>query len=473
MEGRTVPAHDARPGVPTAPAGSDARAGLATPPAAAARPADRTGPAQKAPPVPDLEAAFGMRAYLSSTPGIGGRLRTEPEDFQVIEMGAGPPRVEDGTYAAARIRLRNWETNRFAGKAAKELHIKRGQVAFAGMKDKRAVTEQWFTFRCPADRITALERLQDVDVLETYPTRKAHHAGAHAGNRFILRVRDHHAQPEAVEETLTQIRATGGVPNFFGPQRFGAAFRPVTHLVGAAIVAGDLEEAVRLYLGNPVETEQKEAFEARKVYEETRDPEAALAVYPHRLDPERAMLSRLRKRPDDWRYALQALPHNLLQLFVHSHQSWIFNHVISARVEAGLGLNTAHVGDEVIGTEEDGTRTHTVSARNKERVQRELDRGRAVLTAPLVGYTYRPIGGAPGEVEAKVLEELGIDPTDFTCPELPQVASDGRRRGILQPVQELDVTWVDRDPVFSFDLGRGAYATVVMREFMKGAVADF
>lgn len=417
-----------------------------------------------------LEARFGIRQSLTTGSGIGGRLRAEPEDFQVIETGPGPRRVDEGPYTAARIRLRNWETNRFAGKAARELRIRPGQVAFAGMKDKRAVTEQWFTFKCPADRLPDVERLQDVTLIEHYPTPKAHYAGAHTGNRFILRVRDHHADAETLAPALAAIQQAGGVPNFFGPQRFGGSFRPITHLVGRAIVAGDLEEAVRLYLGNPVAGEREEAYSARKVYEETRDPEAALEVFPRHLDPERSMLTRLQKRPDDWRGALTALPHNLLQLFVHSHQSLIFNHTLSARIEAGLGLNTAHIGDEVMGVEEDGTVTHTVDAPNQARVQRELDLGRAVLTAPLVGYGYRPIGGAPGEVEAKVIEALHIDPEAFKCPELPQVASDGRRRGVLQPVQDFDVTWVEGDPVFSFTLGRGAYATVVMREFMKAEV---
>ena len=82
-------------------------------------------------PGPD-EQAIGLRTYLTDTTGIGGRLRTEPEDFRVIELGDGPkPTPDDGTYAAARVELRNWETNRFAGKAANLLGIKRGQVAFA------------------------------------------------------------------------------------------------------------------------------------------------------------------------------------------------------------------------------------------------------------------------------------------------------------------------------------------------------
>ncbi|HJQ92677.1 MAG TPA: tRNA pseudouridine(13) synthase TruD, partial [Candidatus Thermoplasmatota archaeon] len=63
---------------------------------------------------PAEEQTLGLRSYLTDTPGIGGRLRHEPEDFVVVELGEGPPRVDEGAHAAFRVRLKNWETNRFA-----------------------------------------------------------------------------------------------------------------------------------------------------------------------------------------------------------------------------------------------------------------------------------------------------------------------------------------------------------------------
>src|SRR5688500_3122363 len=103
------------------------------------------------------EQALGLASYLTVTPGIGGRLRTEPEDFVVVELGDGPPRVDEGAHAAFRVRLRNWETNRFSGAVAQRLGIHREQVGFAGMKDKRAVTEQWFTAKAPVAALSALQ----------------------------------------------------------------------------------------------------------------------------------------------------------------------------------------------------------------------------------------------------------------------------------------------------------------------------
>ena len=88
-------------------------------------------------------------------------------------------------------------TNRFAMQAAKALGIPREHVAFAGMKDKRAVTEQWFTFKAPVAAVAGLDSLADVKVLQSYATRKAHFTGAHEGNRFVLRVRGSSATMEA------------------------------------------------------------------------------------------------------------------------------------------------------------------------------------------------------------------------------------------------------------------------------------
>ncbi|MEA3165344.1 MAG: tRNA pseudouridine13 synthase, partial [Thermoplasmata archaeon] len=127
----------------------------------------------------------------------------------------------------------------------------------------------------------------------------------------------------------------------------------------------------------------------------------------------------------------------------------------------------------VMGIDDDGVRVHKVSAFNQSRVQRELDLGRSTLTAPLIGLTTPLATGEPGEVEQQVLDALRIEPADFRVRELPEVASDGRRRGILQPVRGLDVTWAEGDPVFAFALGKGSYATVVLREFMKAAIADY
>ncbi len=418
---------------------------------------------------PALEQELGLARYLTETPGTGGVLRGEPEDFVVIELGDGP-KPGDGPFTGARIRLRNWETNRFVGIAANRLNLRRNFVAFAGMKDKRAVTEQWFTFKCREEKLAALA-LDDVEILETRRTNRAYYQGAHDGNRFVLRIRDHNGTDPA--PTLDTIREHGGVPHFFGPQRFGSGVRPITHRMGKAILDGDLEEAVRLYCGAPYPGEREDTRAARQVFEETRDPAKALQGLPPNLDLERGILERLVEHPGEWRRALAALPRNLRTLFIHAHQSLLFNHIVSARIEADLGLNTAHVGDRVMAREDDGTQTTLVTAFNQARVQEELDAGRAVVTGLLPGLDTPLSEGTPGDIEREVLDRFEVDLRAFRCSQMPDVASQGRRRGLLQHVDDLALESVDGDPVVSFSLGRGSYATVVMREVMKADISAY
>jgi len=99
-----------------------------------------------------------------------------------------------------------------------------------------------------------------------------------------------------------------------------------------------------------------------------------------------------------------------------------------------------------MGVDEDGTKVHAVTAFNQARVQRELDLGRATLTAPLVGLTCQMASGVPGEVEQQVLDLEEVHPADFRVRELPEIASDGRGGGILQPVRDLPSPGPDRRP---------------------------
>jgi tRNA pseudouridine13 synthase len=103
-----------------------------------------------------------------------------------------------------------------------------------------------------------------------------------------------------------------------------------------------------------------------------------------------------------------------------------------------------------------------VTAERVEVVARHCRRGRAFVTAPLVGTDTEPAGGEPGEIERRVLDDLGLAPADFDLP--GEFGSRGTRRAALVRT-ELSVT--GESPTFSFALPRGAYATVLLREYLK------
>jgi tRNA pseudouridine13 synthase len=445
-----------------------------------------------------VERTVGMDYYVTDSPGVGGRLRETPEDFQVRELEAveaEPVDAETGAYphVLARVRLRGWDTNDFAGALSDRLGISRERVSWAGTKDKHAVTTQLFSVsKVDPDALRAID-LDGADLDLVGRTGRPVLFGDLAGNAFEVTVRDP-AHPERVDAVTADLRAfadpdadandasgdrsngsdaTVGVPNYFGQQRFGSK-RPVTHEIGLAIARGDWKGAVLAYVGNPSEREPESTQEARRYAEETEDWEGALDRLPHRLGYERSMVHRLTEgddSPEDFRHALEAVPSNLQTLFVNAAQSYAFNRVLSERLERGLPFHEPVAGDVVCFADADAPdglalpdtdRTQRVTESRLRTVRRHCERGRAFVTAPLVGTETDLADGTPGEIERSVLDELGLSPGDFDRPE--EFHSAGTRRAVMV---RTDLA-IDRDPLsVSFALPKGSYATVVLREYLQ------
>jgi tRNA pseudouridine13 synthase len=458
-------------------------------------------------PAGSRERLAGMEVFLTGTPPLRGRLRVRAEDFIVDEEGPEPPRDEKGRAVAVRVRLVNWEHNHFIRDACRRLHLPRRNVGFAGTKDKRAVTTQWLTFFAEMPEAALVERLSSmprVEVLAHHRTAKSLHLGQHLGNRFRILVRDVPGNAEDVRAnlgaTLDEIRAAGGFPNFFGIQRFGAV-RPVTHHVGRALLTGDLEEAILTYVTAPSAAENPELNATREEIRENRDWKQALRVLPIELKFERAMAERLALDPHDPLKAIRQLPANLLLLFVHAYQSYLFNRILSERIRRGLPLGEPLEGDLVL------PMTHgepiadrdpiLVTSANIDKVKRQVEKDRASVTAPLIGYDTPMAQGEPGEIEAKILAESGIPVEAYRMQHLVESASRGLRRAILTRARDLEAVVHEALPdacrrsespdaraaedeapeaaptpgtVFAelrFGLPRGAYATTLLREILK------
>ena len=422
-----------------------------------------------------LERELGMEQYLTEADGIGGRLKAFPEDFVVEEVPlAFPPPAAEGKYTIAALRVRNWETNRLMGELARRFDVPRETLFFAGTKDKRAVTTQYVSIRAPEAAVRALD-LKDVEVLETRRVDRAPKIGELVGNRFVIRVRGHQGSPA---KALATLEEAGGFPNYFGVQRFGV-LRPVTHVVGQAILEGDLEEAVRLYVGNPSPDEPEESRLARAAYE--TEGVAAFPRFPRHLQFERDMMAHLSQRPGDFEGALLRLPRNLVTMFVYAAQSIAFNRIVARRLEMGLGLNEPVEGDVVFGVDADGTpekeRPHKVTTRNLARVRKLCEERRALVTGVLFGAEVPLAEGVPGELEARVVEEMGWAREHFLVPHLPEVASAGTRRELLAPLGPVRMEeGADAHGPYlelAFFLLKGSYATCLLREVMKSPAAAF
>jgi tRNA pseudouridine13 synthase len=159
--------------------------------------------------------------YALGTPVATGCLRVSPADFVVEEqLGFAP----DGGVAHILLSVEKTDANTlYVGRAlARFAGVRAADVGFAGLKDRRAVARQWFSVpagRSPEEWL-AFEG-QGFRVLEAKPHSRKLKRGALAGNRFRIAVRDLAGDVESLPPRLERL-AAGGVPNYFGPQRFGS-----------------------------------------------------------------------------------------------------------------------------------------------------------------------------------------------------------------------------------------------------------
>lgn len=429
--------------------------------------------------VPEIEKKIGISLYSTNTKGTGGQLRQEVEDFIVREI-TNREEGKEGKYLVLEVTKRDWDTHHLTRTLAKVLQMSQKRIGVAGTKDKRALTTQKISiFDIDASEVEHVH-LKDVELKVLGRSRKSIELGDLWGNDFIITIRDVASSPEEtkklLDKTTGEILAQGGVPNLFGIQRFGS-IRPVTQLVGKAIVEGDFEKAALLYIAEPFPDESDDTKKARQLIKETRDFKEGLKTYPLRLGHERAMMNHLIANPNDYAGAFLVLPKNLYKMFVHGYQSYIYNIILCRRIEDGLSLNQVVEGDIVCFRNDagfpDSSKTEKVTAETVAAVNRLIKRNRAFITAPLPGYNTEFASGIPGEIEQEVLQELRVPLEGFNIEEIPEMSSKGTRREILLQVQPKFEVSADElnagksKAVLEFMLPKGSYATTVLREYIK------
>jgi len=433
-----------------------------------------------------------MEVYATKTEGVGGAIKEAVEDFVVEEVlvdgskasvdGAVPSRVIGSSSQRQRFVLcvlvkRNWDTMIATRNVAKSLAVEPAKVQYAGIKDARAVTAQFITVEGLSMEDVAKADVRDVKVTPVGYVREALSLFYLLGNHFTITIKhpalSEAATKERIEQTIQELTTLGGIPNFFGHQRFGTT-RPITHLVGKALTQGRFEEAAMLFLAKPSPYEHPESRRARQQLWEMHDFKCAVENYPKQLRFERQMLMHLAENPADYVGAFRRLPPKLQALFVQAQQSYLFNRFLSGRMKQGLPLNRAVEGDFVVAVERSGlpltTMAKTVTAQTLEATNASIAAGKLRVALPLVGAKQKLSGGAMGEIEAEILEEEGVGLEAGWLNELSRAGGKGGLRTALTPVKDFQLQHASSESVgVSFMLLRGCYATVLLREIIKPA----
>lgn len=395
-------------------------------------------------------------AYLTADlAGTGGVLRERYEDFQVEEVPLYSP-CGEGEHVYFRVRKTGIPTFEAVRRIAEALGVKEREIAYAGLKDARAITTQWMSVHGQdVERIATLEvRGVTIDGVTRHGNKLK--VGHLRGNRFLLRVRraDPAAFPRA--EAILDLLVRRGAPNYFGEQRFGA--REEGWLCGEAILRRDHDLFVQRLLGGPTEKDRDPLLrEARRLFNEGKVQEAYDAM-PTRLRTEKKALHALLRFGTSER-AYFSIPLRMRQMLVSAYQSWIFNRLVERRLQ---GIDRLQEGDLAY-LHRNGAVFPVVDL---AREQPRCEAFEISPSGPIFGTEVPLAEGEPGRLEREMLAETGLRQEEYEIG--GGLSLRGMRRSLRIPLREVVL---EREGEGSyrveFFLPAGCFATSVMREIMK------
>jgi len=410
------------------------------------------------------------RFLTESVRGTGGAIRAELEDFCVEEIPLSLPEGI-GEHLYLLVEKRGIPTLEALRGLCGILGMDEKDAGYAGMKDARAVTRQWMSFRSAAPGAEsrlgtpAGKMLAGVKILKMKRGRSKLRRGDLRGNRFDIRIRGPHSGAADCAREALRILSVRGVPNAFGPQRFGV--RGNSAEVGRALALGNWGRAVECLLGHSLEGDRGDAGQKGQ----SRADEAARRF----LDGDLAGARRL--YPENWRAeqrvlavmidgappekALGVISRRERALFASAFQGAVFNACLERRMAGGTHADIL-AGEVVINHRSEKIRRVGEPAKEKA----ALAAFEISPAGPLIGEKMLEARGVPSEIEARVFRAFGVAP-DSVGGGLSRMGARGGRRPYRAGLNLLGVAEEAGDLRLRFELPSGAYATEVLREVMK------
>jgi tRNA pseudouridine13 synthase len=396
---------------------------------------------------------------------VNGVIKQQPEDFIVEEIPLYQPSGE-GTHIYALIEKTQLSTHDAIARIAAAIDVRRVDVGYAGRKDAQAITRQWISIEhVDPDKLAKMERSQ-IKVLKVCRHGNKLKVGHLSGNKFILRMRNLSLPVKKAEQlayTIMEVLIRRGVPNYFGPQRFGG--RGNSGQLGWMLIENNTQEFCRLFLGDPDNEIDKRLIEARTFFEQARYQEA-LDCWPRSFHDHRRMLTGLVKSGGNFKRACRDVPDAFKSLLVSAWQSEIFNEVLAARMP---NIDTILVGDMAM-KHDNGACFHV---ENAETEQPRCERFEISPTGPLYGMRMTPLTGEAGVIENPILAARNLTEDHFR--RIKNFGARGGRRALrFMPRDVIIKSGADNRGEYlelSLTLDSGCYATTLLREITKTDIA--
>ncbi len=398
---------------------------------------------------------MAMYGYLTADiPGIGGTIKETPGDFLVEELPLYSPEGS-GEHTFTLIEKCGITTLEAIRRFSKALELADREIGYAGMKDARGATRQTLSIpRTPPERLLDLD-LPGIKVISAKRHRNKLKLGHLSGNFFRIRIRGVNTNASTQATRVLAILQERGVPNYFGPQRYGGQGN--SHLIGRAMLRRDYREAVDALMGDPDKVRDEQWQAAIEAYR-SGDITASMSLLPGHCRTEREVLQRLAKRPEAWEKAFQVVHPRLKVLYLSAFQSFLFDKLLNERL---AGFDRVMLGDvawkhvngacfivENEGLENERARSFEISP-----------------SGPLFGCKMKLPESRPLAMEQAVLNAEGLTPADLDLP--GGLRLEGERRPLRIKLGAIDMKQENEAIVLEFSLPKGAYATSVLREIMK------
>lgn len=416
---------------------------------------------------PPLDRMIGLEVYSTGIEGVQGRIRSSEgyKHFIVEEMldadGINISKVRDGRHRYPVFVLRKDGIDTIH--ALREFESAYGlKLKPLGLKDAHASTTQYAT----ADRVIGegLHTRHCSLTLIGYSDRMLRKKDL-IGNMFTITIESDSRVDdgflEKVQSIVMYVRARS-VGNFYGYQRFGS-MRPVTHIVGRAIVKRRFRDAVDTFLTYASEYEDERSRMARLSLMDGLSADTMEHI-PYHMDLERELVRGMVESSDPIR-AFRRLPVGVRRLFVEAYQAYIFNRALSTAMNEGYDISTPCEGDICFRVDGDNRVGDVLKYDG-----RGDDGDNTIVPAmPLVGYAFKPIGRL-GRLVESIIKEEQVAAKDFYIKEMQEVSVEGgfRPLPLLLLYNRFDVVGIeDKSIKVRFALPKGSYATTLLREIIK------
>lgn len=404
-------------------------------------------------------------------PGVGGVIKQRHEDFLVEEQPVGDLDGE-GEHLYLYIEKRGATTTDIAHRIAKGFRIGKREIGWAGLKDKHAITRQQFSVHLPgkheydeAKAFQHIEARRGTKILWTERHGRKLRRGHHAGNRFVIYVRDVSSTAAVQAKPILDWLTQNGMPNFVGEQRFG--FRQNGHALGRLLLRREYQAFLDELLGHDDPADSNALKKGRAAYHQGNYLEA-LKHWPKPLRYDRQALDALRQHLDA-EQAVLSIDIAQRGFLLSAMQSHLFNLALDQRLRNGTWnqLVAGGVAAKLPGRAVFNIDAATAAEENAPGGR--MERFEVSPTGPLWGPGMVEPEGETYELEQKVLVGFGV-----TADELMQSDNkklEGQRRPLRIPIKDADLSsGVDEHGAYLrvvFELPRGTYATVALREMCK------